>query len=62
MVNKSNLTIFTGMLEKLGIEFKYEDSFIPIKVTVSPETNFSTTFIFDEDSGEIIGLEADANG
>lgn len=61
MLNESNLTIFTRMLENLGIEFRYEDSFIPIKVTVSPETSFSITFIFDEDDGELIGVEKQKN-
>ena len=57
MTKESDLTVFTKMLESAGIPFEYEDSFIPVKIRFLTENPYSMYFVFDEDSGKLLGIE-----
>ena len=57
MTKESDLTAFTKMLESAGIQFEYEDSFVPVKIRLLTENPYIIYFVFDEDNGKLMGIE-----
>ena len=57
MQKESDLAVFTIMLESAGIPFEYEDSFIPVKVSLITDNPYAIYFVFDEDSGKLLRIE-----